>query len=110
MANKVIEDLIKKAKSASVANRGAYPYTTAANVFKQDGTSVEEKTSNIEFPEADVIVNPESTPIVEVISSVEDGAVIAVTDGVIVEEIVLNKGVVIQGVNAGIPQNHKQEV
>ena len=118
MANRIIEELIQKAKSASVTNRGAYPVTAAANVFKQDGTSLEgihipAKLPNEEVPEADVVVDlhePEHSLITEIIDTAESGAVIAVSDGEVAEELTLCKGIVMQGVNAGIAQNYRQEV
>ena len=107
-------EAIEKAKVAAVSNRGMYPITMAANVYKQDGTPLEEKNSgtniNPDIPEPDVVVDPVTTPIVEVIKEIESGAVIAVADGEVAENLTLDKGVIIQGVNAGIPQNHKQEV
>ena len=36
-------EAIKNAKIAATSNRGMYPYTLATNVFKQDGTPLEEK-------------------------------------------------------------------
>lgn len=105
MANKVIAELIQKAKAASIMNRGAYPVTIATNVYMQDGSSVE---SDIQKP--DVVVDPSVTPITEVITNVESGAVIAIPEGEVAESLTLDKGVVIQGSNAGVPQNYKQEV
>ena len=103
MANRVVEELIRKAKATSISNRGKYPVTIASNVYKQNGTALENK----KFPEADVVVNPEEAPVSEVIATVEPGAVIAI-DGIVAEELTLDKGLVIQGANAGIPQNHPQ--
>lgn len=117
MSNRIVKELIKKSKAANVKNRGAYPVTIATNVIRQDGTPLEEKTAE-ELPiqeilEPDVVINPsdaESTPITEVIESVEKDAVISVSDGEIAVELTFAKGVVIQGANAGVPQNYKQEV
>ncbi len=36
-------EAIKNAKAAVRSNRGMYPYTMATNVYKQDGTPLEEK-------------------------------------------------------------------
>ena len=36
-------EAIEKAKIAAVSNRGMYPVTVATNVYKQDGTPLEEK-------------------------------------------------------------------
>ena len=36
-------EAIENAKIAAVSNRGMYPITAAANVYKQDGTPLEEK-------------------------------------------------------------------
>ena len=111
MANRIVEEMIRKSKVASIANRGAYHMTADTNVYKQDGTPLEERVIvKPNIPEPDVVVNPTVVPIIEVISEVNSGAVIAVTAGEIAEELNLNKGVIIQGVNAGIPQNRKQEV
>lgn len=41
-------EAIEKAKKAAYSTRGMYPITTAANVYMQDGTSLEEKVSNVE--------------------------------------------------------------
>ena len=35
-------EAIENAKIGAMSTRGMYPYTTAANVFKQDGTPLEE--------------------------------------------------------------------
>ena len=112
MSNRIVEELIKKSKAASIKNRGMYPVTIATNVYKQDGTSME-TVPNQEILEPDVIINPndpEATPISEVVASIESGAVISVSNGEIAEELNLDKGIVLQGVNAGIAQNYKQEV
>lgn len=116
MANKIVEELIKKAKAASISNRGAYPVTAADHVFKQNGMTLGddyvEALPDEEIPEANVVVDLQEseTPIVEIINTAESGVVIAVSDGEVAEELVLNKGVVMQGVNAGVAQNHRQEV
>ena len=113
MANRIVEELIKKSKAASINNRGVYPVTAASNVFKQDGTPLEKVTENVitpDIPEPDVVVDPTTTPVTEIIASIESGAIVAVADGEVAEELNLNKGIVLQGVNAGIPQNYKQEV
>ena len=34
-------EAIENAKQAAISNRGMYPYTTATNVFKKDGTTLE---------------------------------------------------------------------
>ena len=36
-------EAIENAKVAAVSNRGMYPITAATNVYKQDGTPLEEK-------------------------------------------------------------------
>ena len=36
-------EAIENAKIAAVSNRGMYPVTVATNVYKQDGTPLEEK-------------------------------------------------------------------
>ena len=114
MSNRIVEELIKKCKDASVANRGAYPMTTADSVYTEDGTTVEDNEQNPsqDIPEPDVIIDPndpEATPVAEVIATVQNGAVIAVGVGEIIEELVLDKSVTIQGTNAGIPQNYPHE-
>lgn len=105
-------EAIKMAKVAATSNRGMYPFTVAANVYKQDGTALEDTatTTVVEILEPDVVVDPEVETIANVLEQVESGAVIALTDSAVAEEIVLTKGVVLQGTNAGIPQNHAQEV
>lgn len=39
-----MKEAIENAKAAAVSNRGMYPYTVATNVFKTDGTPLEERT------------------------------------------------------------------
>ena len=34
-------EAIENAKQAAISNRAMYPYTTATNVFKKDGTTLE---------------------------------------------------------------------
>lgn len=34
-------EAIENAKQAAISNRGMYPYITATNVFKKDGTTLE---------------------------------------------------------------------
>lgn len=36
-------EAIEMAKAAAASNRGMYPITAATNVYKQDGTPLEEK-------------------------------------------------------------------
>ena len=38
-----MKEAIENAKVAAVSNRGMYPYTRATNVFKADGTPLEER-------------------------------------------------------------------
>lgn len=45
------EELIEAAKKTSLINRGQYPVTKASNVFKEDGTSLEDTEENGEDPE-----------------------------------------------------------
>ena len=47
-------EAIEKAKVAAVSNRGMYPYTAATNVFKQDGTPLEEKAVEEDMSEETV--------------------------------------------------------
>ena len=109
MANRIVEELIKKAKATSVINRGMYPVTVATNVYKQDGTPLERERDQ-EVPKADIIVNPEETAIVDILEQVNSGAIIEISEGEVTEELVLGKGVTIQGYNAGISQNYAQEI
>ena len=44
-------EAIENAKIAAVSNRGMYPVTVATNVFKQDGTPIEEKVAEEEVAE-----------------------------------------------------------
>jgi hypothetical protein len=53
--NKVIEEMIKKAKATSILNRGQYRATAATNIFNQDGTSVEEKSETSQEPDVSEI-------------------------------------------------------
>lgn len=110
--NRVVEEMIKKAKATSVANRGQYRVTVATNVFNQDGTSVEKKDNDItnDIPAHAIVVDPTVTPVAEVIKTVEDGSVIAIVDGEVAEKLVVDKSAVVQGVNAGIAQNYAQEI
>lgn len=117
MANKIIEEMIAKAKAASVANRGAYPVTAATNVFKKDGSRLEEKSGDSKLPdepvaEPEVVIelsDPETT-VSGVIATIEEDAVIGLTEGEVAETLTVDKGVTIQGVNAGVAQNYLQEV
>lgn len=47
-------EAINTAKIAAASNRGMYPYTTAANVFKKDGTTLEEIPDAENTPEEEV--------------------------------------------------------
>lgn len=40
------EELIEAAKKTSLINRGQYPVTKATNVFKEDGSPLEEPTED----------------------------------------------------------------
>ena len=106
--NRVVEEMIKKAKAASVANRGQYKVTAATNVFTQSGTSIEDKTDIVPTP--DVIVDPTETPVAEVIATVEENSVVAIVDCEVSENLAVDKGIEILGVNAGIAQNYAQEI
>ena len=109
MAN-TTQELILKAKRAASSNRGLYPRTLATNVFTKSGNPIESST---ELPKPTVTIDPadpESETVANVIASVEDNAVIAITAGTIEEELVLDKSLTIRGVNAGIAQNYEQEV
>ena len=44
-------EAIENAKIAAASTRGMYPITTAANVYKEDGTSLEEKVTEEEAVE-----------------------------------------------------------
>lgn len=50
-------EAIEAAKIAAASNRGMYPYTAATNVFKQDGTPLEERetTEEVEETEAEEV-------------------------------------------------------
>lgn len=117
MANRIIEELIKCAKEASLKNRGQYGVTIATNVYKKDGSTIERKVepgklADEEIPEADIVLDlssPDEAPI-EVIIASSEGAIIAVSDGEIASELKLEKDLTLQGVNAGIAQNYDQEV
>lgn len=41
-------EAIENAKQAAISNRGMYPYTTATNVFKKDGTTLEPRDEEID--------------------------------------------------------------
>lgn len=45
-------EAIEKAKAAAASTRGMYPFTTATNVFKTDGSALEAPTTeeNVEEP------------------------------------------------------------
>lgn len=113
MANHIIKELIKKSKEASLKNRGAYPVTCAKNVFFQNGTTIESDVpADVEIP--DVIVNldlvEDPASIATVISELEKDSVVEFSDGEIGVELVIGKGVTLQGANAGKPQNFRQGV
>lgn len=40
-----VDQLVDACKKTSLINRGAYPITKASNVFKEDGSSLENKSS-----------------------------------------------------------------
>lgn len=50
------------------------------------------------------------TSVSEVLQSIADGGVIAMSDGEVSEVLNIDKSVSVKGTNAGIPQNFKQEV
>lgn len=115
MSNKIVEEMIKKAKATSIKNRGAYPVTIATNAFKQNGTPLEKvikKLPDEEIPAADMSVDlqdPENT-VTDAIVIADNNAIIAVSEGEVTSEMTLDKGITLQGVNAGIAQNFDQEV
>ena len=110
--NRVVEEMIKKAKATSIANRGQYRVTIASNVFNQNGTTMEDKTDSTpnDTPTADIVVDPSTTPVNEVIAKVENGAVIEITPGEVVNTVTVDKSATIHGANAGVAQNYSQEI
>ena len=109
-------EAIAKAKAAALSNRGMYSFTLTTNVFKLDGSPLEEKAVENEdgvapvepVPEADVTVEAETA--VETLATAEDGAVVEVAAGEIAQELTVEKSVTMLGENAGIAQNFDQEV
>lgn len=115
MANRIVEELIKKSKAASIKNRGAYPVTAAKNTFKLNGECYEDLIpvgpKEPVLP-SDTTVDPTNTEstLASVMSSAEDGSVIDITEGSVSIDLAVDKSVTLQGTNAGIAQNFDQEV
>ena len=110
MPNHIVNEMIKKAKEASIKNRGAYPVTSAKHVFFQDGVSAE---SN-DYVIPDLMVNldlvEDPSTIGTVIADLEEGAIVEFSSGTIDTELTLEKSVTITGENVGVAQNFAQEV
>ena len=118
MANKKhprLLEAIENAKRASLINRGMYPYTVATNVFYQDGTRLEaipgeEGTTDVATPDTVVDLTDPETSVSNVLAEAENGEVIELQGGTVEEELTLDKSVTLNGENAGVAQNFKQEV
>lgn len=123
--NKVLEEMLAKARKTATSSAGTYMKTIASNVYKKDGTTVEPKagqdTSDVpaEDPtkplEPNPVIEPTGTAdaetITETLQNAEDDAVInVVKDSDIATDVAITKAVTIQGDNGGIAQNFKQEV
>lgn len=123
--NKVLEEMLAKARKAATSSAGTYMKTIASNVYKKDGTTIEPKagqdTSDVpaEDPtkplEPEVVEEPTATAdaetITETLQNAEDNAVIKLAEGTdIATDVAITKSVTTQGDNAGIAQNFKQEV
>ena len=71
-----------------------------AGVFEnEDGT----RTIGIDLTD-------ESTSLQETISGANDNDTIVVSEGEVTEEITIEQPITLAGINAGVPQNHEQEV
>lgn len=115
MKNKIIEEMIKKSKEASIKNRGAYPITSADHTYKNDGSTYEDfipvEPKEDPLP-ADKTIDPADpeTNITTVLVDAKDNAVVDIAEGSIDENITIEKSVTLQGTSAGIAQNFNQEV
>ena len=109
-------EAIENARRASLINRGMYPYTMATNVFYQDGTRLEaipgeeDGASDVATPDTVVDLSDPETSVSEVLTEAENGEVIELQGGTVEEELTLDKSVTLNGENAGVAQNFKQEV
>ena len=115
--NKVLEEMLAKARKTATSSAGTYMKTIASNVYKKDGTTVEPKagqdTSDVpaEDPtkplEPNPVIEPTGTAdaetITETLQNAEDDAVInVVKDSDIATDVAITKAVTIQGDNGGI--------
>ena len=109
-------EAIENAKAAVRCTRGMYPVTLATNVYYSDGTPIETPDSENE-PEVEETLDPDvvvdlnsgnEAPVAAAITAAEDGNVVGLNEGEIVETLTIDKGLVFQGTNAGIAQNHAQ--
>ena len=123
--NKVLEEMLAKAKATATSSAGTYMKTIASNVYKSDGSTIEPKagddTSDVPAEDPTKPLDPEpvedptdtadNETITETLSNAEDNAVIKIAEGSeISTTVTIAKSVTTQGDNAGIAQNFKQEV
>lgn len=73
--------------------------TLAGTFTNDDGTST-----------IGVDLNDETTSLQEAISGASENDIVAVSEGEVTEEITVEQAVTLAGNNAGVPQNHEQEV
>ena len=57
-----------------------------------------------------VDITDETTSLQETISGANDNDTIVISEGEVSEEITVDQAVTLAGINAGVPQNHEQEV
>lgn len=67
-------------------------------------------TSSYTWGELPEVVNTEATNAASVIASANSGAVVKMSAGTVAQPIAVEKSVTVEGENAGIAQNHQQEV
>ena len=123
--NKVLEEMLLKARKTDMSSAGTYMKTIASNVYKKDGTTLDatagQDTSDVPAEDPTKPLDPEvveeptvtanAETITETLQNVEDNAVIKLAEGAdIVTNVSITKSVTTQGDNAGIAQNFKQEV
>lgn len=113
MRNLIREKLLNASKKSTTQNRGMYPHTLAMNVYKSDGSAIEENTTGPVYPEKpDVIVtpgDPENT-VNNAIAELEAGKAMAISEGEVNEPLSINKAITLMGETAGIKQNFNQTI
>lgn len=111
MRNLIREKLLNASKKSTTQSRGMYPHTLATNVYKLDGSTIENDTPGPVYPETpDVIVSPDDSEnaVNDAISKLDAGKVMAISEGEVNEPLSINKSITLMGETAGIKQNFDQ--